>query len=562
VSARLTARRRSALPALFSLLLVACDPSSGPRTGSQTNWLRACRVDTECDELRCLCGVCTRSCDAEASCEDLAGASCIPAEDPGAIALCSGNRPSSPGLCLPRCEPEACADGAACVAGVCSPIPEATLRVTIDTSTRHQTLVGFGATLGYVGNEIVQHPRQSELYDAMFAESGFDVLRLQNSYEDDNQDQLTVANRILEAATERVGSGLTTLLTSGSPPAALKANGSRECSANPDTCTLVQLADGSFDYAGFAAYWRASLEAYASAGIVPDYIGIQKNPNWSPPESEDAIESCIFLPTEGTATVSVDGSDVEVEYPGFAQGLEAVLAEFDGLASMPMIAAPEVSSYELVAEYAASLDFSGVDAIAHHMYGTDPAAVDTTALAALGELAQEYQRPLLQTEMRAEGFDTAMLMHYVLAVEGASAYLQNDFVASTSAADGDPMALISLATEEFTLEAPYHAMRHYALHTDPDWVRVAATADAEDLLASAWLSPDEDALTVVLVNAGQTELATELDLGEELSATMTSSEVTRTVFDGAERSAELGALCAEGIVQVPGHAILTVAWRR
>jgi hypothetical protein len=560
LSTHLTARRAPALPAIFSLLLAACDPSGGPQTGSQTNWLKACRIDAECGDLQCLCGVCTRSCSAEASCEGLAGASCIPAEDAGAIALCGGNNPSSPGLCLPRCAREECPNAAACVAGVCSPIPEATVRVTIDTSTQHQTLVGFGATMGYVGNEIVQHPRKSELYDAMFAESGFDVLRLQNVYDGDDQNDLAVEGEILEAATERVGRPPTTLLTSGSPPAALKANGSRDCSGNPDTCTLVQLADGSFDYAGFAAYWRASLEAYASAGIAPDYIGIQKNPNWSPPES-DTIEACTFLPTEGTATVSIDGSDVEVAYPGFAQALEAVLEQLDGLASIPMIAAPEVSSFELVADYVPSLDFSGVDAIAHHMYGTDPAAIDAAALAALGELAQEYQRPLLQTEMRADGFDTAMLMHYVLAVEGASAYLQNDFAASASALEADTMALISLGTEEFTFEAPYHAMRHNALRTDPDWVRVAATSDAEDLLASAWLSPDEDALTVVLVNAGPNELATQLELGEELSELLTSSEVTRTVFDGVERSAELGALCAEGILRVPGHAIVTVAWR-
>ena len=36
------------------------------------------------------------------------------------------------------------------------------------------------------------------------------------------------------------------------------------------------------------------------------------------------------------------------------------------------------------------------------------------------------------------------------------------------------------------------------------------------------------------------------------------SEVTRTVFEGIERSAELGPLPAEGVVRVPGRAIVTV----
>ena len=223
--------------------------------------------------------------------------------------------------------------------------------------------------------------------------------------------------------------------------------------------------------------------------------------------------------------------------------------------------APEVANYPAVAEYASELDISGVDALAHHMYGTDPAAVELAALAALGELAQEYERPLFQTEMKGEGFETALLMHYVLAVEGASAYLQNDMLVLPSSLEGNPGALIALTEEETTPQAPYHAMRHYALQTDPDWVRVAASSDADDLLTSAWLSPEEDALTVVLVNAGLTELDTQIELGEELSELFATSEVTRTVFNGVERSAELGALSAEGIVQVPGRAIVTVAFR-
>jgi hypothetical protein len=233
--------------------------------------------------------------------------------------------------------------------------------------------------------------------------------------------------------------------------------------------------------------------------------------------------------------------------------------ELDGLAAPPMIAAPEVSGFELVADYVASMGVSGVDAIAHHMYGADPTAVDATALAELGEFVEEYQLPLFQTEMREDGFGTAILMHYVLAVEGASVYLQNDFMCSGTALEPDDNALIALSEDDFALQAPYHAMVHYALHTDPEWVRVAATSDAEDLLASAWLSPDEDALTVVLVNAGVTELDVQIELDEELLESLTNSTVTRTVFDGVERSAELGALSAAGIVTVPGHAIVTVA---
>lgn len=557
MSPTVTARQRYLLPAILSLTIAACGTEGTPRTASQTNWLRACQIDAQCGDLQCLCGACTRTCSAGSACADLDGGVCVMAEDAGAIALCGGNEPASPGLCLPRCEPEGCPSGTSCVAGVCSPTPEPTVRVTVDSSIRYQTLVGFGATVGYVQNELVRHPEKTALYDAMFSGVGLDVLRVRNSYGYEGDTDLPATREIIDAATESLGRAPTVVLSSWSPPAALKANGSTRCEGNPDTCTLVTLPDGTFDYAGFASHWRASLDAYAAEGVEPDYIGIQNNPNWVPPASS-GNEACRFLPAEGTTTVSIGGVDVEVRYPGFGEALDAVVEELSGLASVPKIAAPEATGVETVADYLPSLDVSRVDAIAHHLYGMDPAAVDPEPLEALGDLGQQHQLPLFQTEMQSDGFGTAVLMHYALAVEGASAYLQNDFVQSASLAE-NPAALITLNADDFTLGLAYHVMRHYALHTDPGWVRVAATSDREDLLVSAWLAPEGDGLTVLLVNPGVTEVDVEIDLGEE---TLTTSEVTRTVLEGLERSAELGALPAQNVVRVTGRAIVTVALHR
>jgi hypothetical protein len=146
-------------------------------------------------------------------------------------------------------------------------------------------------------------------------------------------------------------------------------------------------------------------------------------------------------------------------------------------------------------------------------------------------------------------------------VEGASACLQNDFASSAAFEELNTAALIALSEDDFTLQDPYHTLRHYALYTDPGWVRVDAASDAEDLLATAWLSPDENALTVVLVNAGTTEIVTQVEFDEEAMGLSGNTEVTRTVFEGVERSAELGALPAEGVVTVPARSIVTLAWQ-
>lgn len=535
------------------LLALACGPQA---TGTQTNWLRGCITDADCaSHLQCFCGACTRPCQADDSaCADLPGAACVAASEPGAVALCSGKAPSTAGLCLPGCDDGVCAAGTACVAGVCAPLHEATAVVTVDASVRLQALVGFGAGTGWLTDEIAQHPAGAALYDAMFADSGYDALRLFNRYDDFGTTDLTSTVDLMSAAAERLGSPPTLLLTSTSPPAALKANGSELCSGNPDTCTLARLADGSFDYAGLAGHWRAVVEAYAAAGIEPDYISIQNDPDWVPPAATET-DACRFLPIEGTTTVALNGADVQVEYPGYTEATAAVASALAELQSAPLIAAPDALGVESALSFAAELDLAGVDALAHHMLATDAGASDRDLLLGLGELGQRAGLPVFQTEGQADGLGTALFVHESLTAAGASLYLQNDFAASAFL-DANPSALIALGAADFTLQDPYHALRHYAHDTDPGWVRIGASSELERVLATAWTSPDERRLTVVLVNPDATDVDVELALGDTQFAT---SRVTRTAFAGDERSADLGALPANRVVTVVGSGIVTVA---
>jgi glucuronoarabinoxylan endo-1,4-beta-xylanase len=546
------------LQAFLGLALAGCSPFDGPQTGSQTNWLQSCQIDGQCGAgLQCLCGACTQACRGEESCADLPGTSCVPAEDIGAIAQCAGNEPSRSGLCLPRCEPKDCPSGTACIAGVCSPLPAPTASVTVDASTHYQTLLGFGAGIAYTNSEIVGHPRKVALLQAMFGDAGLDVLRIQNRHGYGTTEDLASSREIIDRAEQSLGRRPLLLLTSWSPPAELKANGETSCEDNPDTCTLAQLDGGGFDYAGFADWWRDSLDAYAEAGIEPDYIGIQNNPNWSPGAS-DSKEACRFLPTEGTATLSIDDTNVRVDYPGFKEALAAIVERLAGLASSPKVMAPETTGIGSVADYIPQIGMANVDALAHHLYGTDPASPNLDDLEANAELAREYELPILQTEMESDGLGTAILVHYTLAVEGASAYVQNNFVSRAASLTANPTALIDLTTEDFTLQAPYFTLRHFAHDTGPGWVRVGASSEDAELLSSAWRSPEGDALTVVLVNAGLTEVDATLEFEQKPPP---RSEVTRTAFEGVEQAAALGELPAERVVRVPGHSIVTVAMR-
>jgi hypothetical protein len=389
----------------------------------------------------------------------------------------------------------------------------------------------------------------------MFSGLGLDVLRLRNRYGLAGDDDLGTAGEIVRGAAEHLGRAPTVMLTSWSPPSALKASGALVCAGNADTCTLARDESGAFDYAGFAEHWRASLEAYAAVGVVPDYIGIQNNPDFVP-DAANPGEGCAFLPAQGTTTVTVGGLATEVEYPGFAEALSAVLRELPD--SGPRIAAPETSGIRSLPEYAAQLEDARVDVLAHHMYDTTPAAVDIEALNALRELGETGNRPIFQTEMQSDGMGTAVLVHQSLVVEGASAYLQGVLAGPASASKVVPGMLIALTSDSFSREPAYHALRHYALNTDPDWTRTDVDAPVPGVLVSAWISPDGDALTVVLVNEGATAIDIQLDLDGYLPS---NSQVTRTVFDGAERSAELGPLPEDGTLRLPRRSIATVAAR-
>jgi O-glycosyl hydrolase len=554
VSPRALLRFLSVSATSACVLLAGCEPNSVPQTtDSQTNWLKSCSLDADCGAYSCVCNVCTLPCNTDDACAEAPGSECVGADDPGAVAVCGGSSAPGSGMCLPRCD-ASCGTGQMCVAGVCTSVPAPRGTVNVSTGTRYQSLIGFGAAVAFGEADIVNHPRSAALYEAAFADLGLDVIRLRNRYGRTGDDDLSTSGALVDAAAAGIGRTPTILLSSWSPPASLKANASVNCGVS-DTCTLRTTATG-FDYAGFSAYWRSSIDAYAAVGVVPDYVGIQNNANWQP-GSGQMSEACKLLPVEGTASVPVNGVPVDLQYAGYAEALSATLAAFDGLLNPPGILAPETSDFESVADYANVIPVASVDALAHHLYGVDPTDIDTVALTDMGTLGATMAKPIIQTEMQADGFDTAVLAHHVLVVEGASAYVQASLTGPTTGPYANEQALLGISSTDFTLLEPYYALQHFARHTDPGWVRVdVAVANRPNVLASAWLSPGGDALTVVIVNQGLREHPVELALDDAFA----TSSVRRTVFDGSERFADLGSLPAEGIVTLPPRAIVTVAY--
>ncbi len=527
--------------------------SEAPQTGSQTNWLKVCEEQSDCADLDCICGVCTTACSESSACGDLTGATCVEKTEPGSIAACDG-MPAESGMCLPSCSDQTCATGATCIAGACVGTLEPTTTAAIDPTTQYQSLIGFGAAVTNRDELIANHPDKEALYDAMFSESGITMIRFANRFEDDPQLDLSAMNEIISEAESRIGSQPLLFMTSESPPAALKANGERVCANADIDCTLTRDGLGGFDYAGFAEYWRASLETYETAGIHADYVSIQNNADFIPGDAP-GIAACRLLGAEGTMSVTnPDGVTVDAEFAGYTEAMAAISSAVATLPTSYSFSGPEVGSVVMVNQYADSLEFA--DSVSFHLFLANPDQMLIDQLESLRDTAEAAGKPVIQSEMAASGLDTAVLTQMSLLHANAAAYIQQAFVNTDFAEDSHH--LIGVDDTTFRKLPVYHAISHFARYTTQGWVRVDADVGSSEVLSSAWMSPEEDAITIILVNPTAEPENVELDVSGDASSLLDSAMVYRTVFDGVERSAELGSLSEDRVIRVPGKSIVTV----
>ena len=428
---------------------------------------------------------------------------------------------------------------------------QTSLDVTVDVTLteRHQTLEGFGAAVAWYDNWLTEHPNKAELYNVLFSDLGLDLLRLRNRFRY-QEEFLIESQEIVAEGSRSLGRDLTILMSSWSPPPNLKSSGQTDCTDGV-SCTLIREADG-FPYEAFAEYWDDSLDAYAALGIVPKYISIQNEPDFHP----NGWEGCRFEATESE------------EFPGYDRALEAVHALTDQRESAPRLLGPETIGVTRgkVQGYTDAMNVGLLDGIAHHLYdgGTWQSPDDfTLALQSL----RATGLPVFQTEFSVDevdggAFETAWLIHNSLTQADAVAYVYWDLIWSwqDDSEDGlvavefpDPMRWQS--ERGYKTRPPYYSVRHFAKFTDPGWVRVGASASSDSLRVSAFASPDENAVTLVVLNVGNTRRDARLTNGFD--------GFDRAIFQSSAEASwqELNPTSGEPIV-LPAESVTTVAFTR
>jgi O-glycosyl hydrolase len=252
-------------------------------------------------------------------------------------------------------------------------------------------------------------------------------------------------------------------------------------------------------------WWVESLAAYKEAGIEVDYVSIQNEPDYLA-----SWDSCQLEPTE---TAGIAGYDAAFE--AVWQKLNSEMGS-----DMPKMIGPESSGLGRAGEYIDELeDKSHIYGYSHHLYncsgdgdnipgcGADP----DRYISDMDFFKMEYGgKPLMQTEFEHEpgtledAINTAITLHNSLTVEGVTAYLYWELFW------GPGTGMVSLNDPDtYSITPTYYAFKNYSAFVDSGWQRVDASTDSSYLKVSAYISPDGDKMSVVIINTAKSEISLE-----------------------------------------------------
>lgn len=367
---------------------------------------------------------------------------------------------------------------------------QAQYNLEIYPEQQEQTVLGFGASLAYYEGWLNAHPRKAGVYEAIFGELSLDILRVRNAYDYDPA-MIGRVKEYMNAAEASLGHPIKLYSTSWGPSAYLKSNNDRK---NGGTLRY-EVVDGKvqFDYAGFASWWMASLDEYESRGILPDFITIQNEPNFSA-----TWESCRLDPRE-----RITPQDT---IAGYNLALQAVTDSLYLRDKQPQVWGPEPVGidYNNVQSYINALDLDRIDAISHHLYhGVDennPYASEK--FKEVGDFHPEI--PHYQTEYsRGDWWSLAGLIYKSFYDEKVGAYLYWDLIWNEGGLVTleNPWNSGSWSTPEGWFRTrEFYSFKQFSAFIHPGWKMVGHNQGAIGVASLTFMSPGMDSATCVLIN--------------------------------------------------------------
>jgi O-glycosyl hydrolase len=396
--------------------------------------------------------------------------------------------------------------------------------VTVDPASTAQKVTGFGGASVYYQSWLKNLPAEDQeaLFDTAFTGLNISLLRVGNWYQDEDASKLQDDIDIVKAAKKRLGDHMKIQMSSWSAPASLKPSNSlngQDGHSKSDKTLKKASGDayGAYAYTDFANWWKKSLDAYTAAGIAPDYISLQNEP-----DMEATYEETLFEPKETS------------EIAGYKEALNAV---YDAVKGQTKLLGPEPLGigYSNFEKYAKELDANKLDGYAYHLYhagdGNDNSGNNyldpenfRKPMKAIADVYGQGDKPIIMTEfcpmldeprekdmiglahIMQIGFTDGRLSGYIAWQLFWGYHSQMIGVCPGAGWDLDGSGKYVCDDTGFKIFPEYHAMRHFSKFVNPGASVIASSTTEANLQTVAFLSANGDSITTVLVNTGSSAI--------------------------------------------------------
>ena len=393
------------------------------------------------------------------------------------------------------------------------------IKIAIDPSNLKQQMIGFGGALTWYSNWVTANSKVNEIADLMFTDLGIDIIRFKNWYYPDNYptDKTTTtmtadgsliawnATNALYTLAKQRNSNIKILFSSWGPPVSLKDNGKL-----PEG-TLKKDGSNFFMYDAFAQYWSDVLD---NVPFNPDYISIQNEPTFV-----------------NSGWTTCQWSNIETSsLPSYMTAFNKVYDKIKTRSFVPVMAGPESANTQSFISFATDLASNpNCGMYAFHPYdinGSTPASTITSSLTSVGNFST---KPILMTEFsdNLDWFNTALFIQNALLYANVSGYVYWKLSWNTPTS-GEDKAMISMAspnsTGAYTVTPYYYLIKHFSKNIDNGYHRVTSSSSDSSLITTAFISPDNSKMTVVVVNSGTTQAKVYFDATGKVANNMSADQ--------------------------------------
>ena len=367
------------------------------------------------------------------------------------------------------------------------------LTLTITPETRHQEMVGFGGALTWYRERVLTSPHSAAIKQLLFEDLGLDVVRFKNWYYPTgyptNKSASDPDSKALYDTAKAANPDVKALLSSWSPPASLKSNGTLNNGG-----TLASDANG-YRYTELGQYF---VDALDNLGWTPDYLSFQNEPGYVA-----TWDSCIFRPTQTPVNA------------GYAEASDAIYNAIKDRPNAPVMIGAEAESIGTASwsdwkngaqvnrfreMNTPLLSRPYIGAHAYHTYNMYNESQIDGAIPQLNMIRDEFSdRPNFMTEFSNDNFDwlaAARAVHNTVVEGNASAYFYWTLVWDPGAS-----CMIGIAADgTYTVGPHYYMLKHYSKYVSIGHRRIEVSGSTSDVKISGFINPKGSEITLVVIN--------------------------------------------------------------